>query len=153
SPAPVVERAVAGWRRQAERWGVKLEEELGPGLASVQGDEPRVERLLRNLVGHAVKFSVQPGTVGIRASSEPGLVRFEVSFVPVDPGSGEPGEVFGRYYIARQGKTLKMSGVGFSFAGEVVSRLGGSLHAERRDGKQDRFVLTLPAKAAAGAAA
>ncbi|HEV3050676.1 MAG TPA: response regulator, partial [Longimicrobium sp.] len=68
--------------------GLQLEVEAADGLPAVNADGERVVQIVSNLVGNAVKFTPEGGTVTLGCAPGDGEVRFSVS----DTGPGIPPE-------------------------------------------------------------
>ncbi|RQD73275.1 PAS domain S-box protein, partial [Desulfonatronospira sp. MSAO_Bac3] len=89
----VLDRVQVLYAAQAEKKGISLSKSLDPGVQdNLLGDASRLEQILRNLVGNAVKFTSH-GQVTLRArpadsqdGSSKQVVRFEVQ----DTGPGIP---------------------------------------------------------------
>jgi PAS domain S-box-containing protein len=109
----------------------------------VSCDHDRVVQLFSNVVGNAIKFTPEGGTITVRATRQGGDVRFAV----VDTGPGISAEerphVFDRYYQARR-KNRDGIGLGLSIARGIVEAHGGRIWVESEEGKGSTFFFTLP---------
>jgi len=121
--------------------GQHLVADVAPELA-IRCDHDRVIQLFSNLVGNAIKFTPDGGTITVRAAPEGDIVRFSV----VDTGPGIPREelahVFDRYYQAQR-KNRDGIGLGLSIARGIVEAHGGRIWAESEEGKGSTFSFTL----------
>ena len=92
-------------------------------------DHDRVIQLFSNVVGNAVKFTPEGGTVTLRAEPDDAMVRFAVA----DDGPGiaieELPYVFDRYYQARR-RNRDGIGLGLSIARGIVEAHGGRIWVE-----------------------
>ena len=124
--------------------------EMEEGL-SVLGVEDRVVQVLRNLMGNAVSFSPDEGTVTITARA----AGQEVEITVEDEGPGIPEAkllgIFDRFYSERpRGERFgQHSGLGLSISKQIIEGLRGRISAGNRrdaDGKVlgARFVVRLP---------
>ena len=105
-------------------------------------DARRIEQVLANLIGNAVKFTPQNGTIdtGCHAHEE------GVAFFVRDSGPGVPPEhrahVFERFWKGTAG--APGSGLGLAIAHDIVRAHGGNIWVESEPGQGAKFVFTLP---------
>lgn len=116
---------------QAEQKGIHLEVAPSEKLWFVNCDAQKIERVVLNLVGNALKFTAKGGHVWVRLMDDPeqkGFVRVIVD----DEGVGIPKEdvshVTERYYTV--GDQPSGSGLGLAISKEIVAMHDGSLHVE-----------------------
>lgn len=111
--------------------------------AVVEADARRVERILRNLLANAIKYSGSE-----RLEIEIGRSSDRVSVVVRDFGIGLGGDenlrVFDRFWRADAARTPGGTGLGLAIAREDAALHGGRLEAFGRRGEGAEFVLTLP---------
>ncbi|MCK6505080.1 HAMP domain-containing histidine kinase [Myxococcota bacterium] len=127
---PALERQAA-WAREK---GISLQVERRCG-AWVLGDRDRLDQVLDNLIGNAVKFSRGGTTVRLRCQQAAGRVRVEVQ----DEGPGleaqDLGLAFQRYarLSAKPTAGEASSGLGLSIAREIVEMHGGAVGVQNND--------------------
>ncbi|MBU2510109.1 response regulator [bacterium] len=114
-------------------------------IPPVLGDEDRLQQILYNLVGNAIKFT-QKGTVSISASTQNSMVAIEIA----DTGIGIPGDQFEAIFepftqldstAARQ---QSGTGIGLSVTRQLIELHGGSISVTSEPGKGSRFTVLLP---------
>jgi signal transduction histidine kinase len=112
-------------------------------------DPGRIEQVLTNLVGNAIKYSPQGGPVSISVWEEAEARMPAISVQ--DHGIGIPGpqqgQIFGRFMRADNAVAWGISGTGLGLyiCRELVERHGGQLWFESEEGRGSTFFLTLPA--------
>ena len=144
----VAESSINKVRLLAEGKHIQIVSDFPSGQIWVPMDGARVEQALDNLLSNALKFSPPGGTVTLRLSldDERNTVGLSVS----DSGPGIPPEdlahVFDRFYQGKQlgGTTLAGSGLGLSFAKQVVEAHGGQIGIESEVGKGTTVHFLLP---------
>jgi two-component system sensor histidine kinase MtrB len=123
-------------------WLDAVETDLPDGVVA-RLDPRRLDVVLANLVGNAVRHGGTPVTV--RLGTEPDWIAIEVA----DRGPGLPPEVlphvFDRFYKADSARARSTgSGLGLSIARENARLHGGTLVAENRPDGGAVFTLRLP---------
>ncbi len=117
------------------------------GDCSVSADRHRIVQLLSNLLGNAIKFTPEGGTISISAAQRPGSVVVEVA----DSGPGIRREdlprVFDRFWQAAGGHAGG-AGLGLAIAKGIAEAHGGSLAVDSGPGRGATFTLRLPGPAA-----
>lgn len=109
----------------------------------VECDGSRIEQVLSNLVGNAVKFTGPGGTVTVRV--EPSANELTFSVTDTGPGIPAPNlpHVFDRFWQAPE--TARMgTGLGLSIAKGIVEAHGGRIWIESQVGVGSKFSFTLP---------
>jgi PAS domain S-box-containing protein len=120
-----------------------------PANLVVRADHTRFKQVLMNLVGNAIKFTPQGGSIELSARAENGRVRIEVR----DNGPGIPPEeqrrIFEAFYrIRKSGEAPEGSGLGLAITQRLVELQGGELGLESEHGKGSCFYFTLETAAA-----
>jgi len=149
-PVPVerlVGAAVARLGRQFEEKGVALTTELPADLPSVRADEERTAQVLLNLLGNALQYTPEGGSVRLWARQENNLVHLVIQ----DTGVGIPAEhlphLFERFYRVDRSRSRAGggTGIGLTIAKHLVENQGGSIWAESAgSGLGSTFHFTLP---------
>ena len=112
-----------------------------PVVASI--DRVRIEQVIGNLVGNAVKFG-EGKPIEIRVERTANGVRVEVSDcgVGIDPVHAE--RIFGRFERAAPAQHYPGLGLGLYVAREIVEAHGGRIHARGEPGKGAVLSVELP---------
>ncbi len=138
----------------AERQGVDLHVEAGPGLSPVRGDPARLGQVVVNLVHNAVKFSPDGGIVTVRAGVEGPDVVVSVE----DQGVGIPraaqDRVFERFYKVDRARLRAEAGggtgLGLAIARHVIDQHGGRIWVRSKEGLGSTFSFAIPLVRRAG---
>jgi len=124
---------------------IRLETTADPSARTVDADAGRVQQVLSNLVGNAVKFTPEGGRIVITAVPTNGTVRIAVS----DTGAGIPPErlehVFGKFWQADRSDRRGL-GLGLAIAKAIVEAHDGRIWVESEIGKGTTFYFTLGAE-------
>ena len=114
-----------------------------PDSLIITGDAMRIEQVLTNLVGNAVKYSPSGGDVRVALTQQDGRVRITVADqgIGIDPGDiAGLGQPFARG--SRRAQTFSGVGIGLYLARLVAEGHGGSL-VLRSDGEDKGTTVTL----------
>jgi light-regulated signal transduction histidine kinase (bacteriophytochrome) len=110
--------------------------------AVLEVDPEKIHRVLSNLLGNAIKFTPEGGTITVRAERHDGELIVAVS----DTGPGIPADelphLFERYWQARPARHLG-TGLGLYIAKGIVEAHGGRIWAESPAGARLIFALPL----------
>ncbi|MGB0295553.1 MAG: ATP-binding protein [bacterium] len=128
---------------------IDLQNELTKDLPLVNGDEDRIQQILFNLLGNALKFT-ESGEVRLSAVVQDGWVEVAVA----DTGIGIPQDKQERIFDAfEQGdasteRTHGGTGLGLSVAKQLIELHGGRIWLESVVGQGSVFRFTLPCSSA-----
>ena len=123
---------------------------IDPGVPPVLADEDRLQQILHNLIGNAVKFT-EAGTVQVRAAEQGGQVRVQV----IDTGPGIAPEdrerIFESFEQVEESATRVHGGTGLGLAvsRNLVRLHGSDIELESQVGEGSIFSFTLPVAATA----
>jgi len=112
----------------------------------INGDPLQLKQLFRNLIGNAIKYSPQNGSIIIKAKMEKGNIQVNVQ----DTGFGIPAAdlpfIFDRFYRVRNGKNNEMegNGLGLAIVKSVIEQHEGQISVESKVDKGTRFSVSLP---------
>ena len=145
--AALVREALEILRPQAAARDLHLSAELPPQLPAVLADPARVQQLIANLVGNAIKFTPHGGYITVRAEVEESEIRVAIT----DTGPGIPAEqvphIFGHYWQANRNDRRGI-GLGLAIAKGIVEAHGGRIWVRSSEGEGSSFFFTLPLAAA-----
>jgi signal transduction histidine kinase len=114
---------------------------------AARGDIARIRQVLVNLIGNAVKFTPQGGSISVSAGpvSLPEGERGEIRVSDTGPGiaESEHASVFEAYYRSEGTATAPGIGLGLAISHALVSQMGGDLRVESSAGEGATFVLRL----------
>jgi PAS domain S-box-containing protein len=140
--ANAMERLLEARAAQNEvKWSVRTE----PYLPDVLGDARRLEQVLSNLIGNALKFTPRGGEVALTCHA----VRDGVQFTVTDTGPGiAPHELERLFDRFRKGDpaTRAAPGLGLAIARGIVEAHGGRIWAESAPGGGAMLRFVLPVK-------
>jgi signal transduction histidine kinase/HAMP domain-containing protein len=144
----VVHTVLTGVESLAAGKGLSLKAALTPDLPQGHGDERRINQVLLNLVGNAIKFT-ETGEIAVEVKMLNGEFLVSVS----DTGPGIPvsdqAKIFEEFHQVDSTSTRKKggTGLGLSISKRIVEMHGGRIWVESSPGRGSTFSFTIPFRA------
>ncbi len=159
----LIEQVVREHRPEAAARGIALDLHADPDLGAGQTDRARLDHVLRNLLGNAIKFTAPDLTlrrsllrrkprVTVRATSECELRwRLEVEDTGIGMDDSTRERIFDEFYqgpVPQQGERGSVfprgRGLGLTITRRFCESLGGTIAVRSRPGRGSCFTLVLP---------
>jgi len=131
---------------QAAKKGIDLQLAQPDSPLIVTADRHRLQQILVNLVGNAIKFTPASRTIRVTAATDGEMANIRVS----DNGLGIPADrlqaIFEPFVQVNDGHTRPHAGVGLGLAisRDLARAMGGDLTVESELGAGSTFYVTLP---------
>jgi len=131
---------------ESRRMTVKIENEEAFRRVEIEADPVLLRIVFSNLIGNAIKYGREGGTIWCGFREEPGEFRFYVK----NEGRGIPKEQLTKVFekFSRLTGDLERrrggTGLGLFNAKEIVERHGGRIWAESQEGEWANFIFTIP---------
>ena len=142
----IAHNEVRSARAMAQQQGAFLVEDYEQDLKPVLGDPERLDRVLVNLIGNAIKFTPDGGTITVKLRNKENFVQAEI----IDEGIGIPEDrldkIFERFYQV-DGSSKRLfggTGLGLAIVKEIVEAHGGRITVQSQEGKGSTFAFTVP---------
>lgn len=146
SPLPMLDAIISEESVKATQKRQTLQRDLAPNLPVLRGDPSQLREAFRNLLDNAIKYTPEGGTIIVRAATDSRRFNFAVE----DTGYGIPaplqGDLFKRFYRAKQPGTedIPGTGLGLSLVKAVIERHGGQVWFRSAAGEGSTFGFWLP---------
>lgn len=146
SIADLISDCLEGFTEVAKQKGIQLEGKVEPGLDPVMMDTQKIDRVIKNLVANAVRYTPAGGSVFILAARDQDGIQVEVT----DTGIGIPAEdapyIFQRFYRGEKSRSRSSggAGLGLAIARGIVEAHDGQIGFSNRPGGGTRFFFRLP---------
>ncbi len=131
---------------EAQRHGHTLVRHYSVVLPMIEGDRSRLEQVMMNVIGNAIKYTPDGGRISVDAGAAGTNVWMEVA----DNGIGIPKKdrerIFDRFYRVDKARSRESggTGLGLSIAREIVQRHGGTISLVDHDGPGTVVRIVLP---------
>jgi signal transduction histidine kinase len=145
----LIEKTVAAFAPLALEKNVALSADQATQVSEVNVDPLRIEQVLRNLVGNALRYTAS-GKISIQCSHEAfgnlKLVRISVKDTGMGIAAEDLPNVFERFYRGDKSRARASggAGLGLAIAKQLVNAHGGEIGVESEVGKGATFWFTLP---------
>jgi signal transduction histidine kinase len=121
---------------------------------TINGDAARLRQVLVNLVGNAVKFTPQGGSISVEVSERQTMNGAVAEVRVTDSGPGIPAAeqaaIFEPYYRSETAATLPGVGLGLAISRGLVEQMGGTLAVESEVGRGTAFVIRFSCSSRSG---
>ena len=147
NPAEAVAGAIDALRPAAIAKGVELGSVIDPDAGLIVADSGRIQQIVWNLVGNAVKFTPAKGRVTVRVSR----VGSQLELAVADTGAGIKREFLAHLFerFSQEDGSIRRAhgglGLGLAITKHLVEAHGGDIRAESAgEGQGATFTVTLP---------
>jgi signal transduction histidine kinase/DNA-binding response OmpR family regulator len=130
---------------RTKRQSLTLENSISD--SQVWGDALGLRQALRNVIGNAVKYTPEGGTITLSPERELNSIKVRVR----DSGYGIPADdlpfIFDRFYRVRNYdsvKDIEGNGLGLAIVKSIIEKHGGDISVESKVGQGTCFTLELP---------
>lgn len=147
--APFAKQLITDFELQARQQGITLLLDQNiPDELKIRIDANKLEKILSNLIGNALKFTPAGGTVVLQTLWLPEIgLRFLVQDTGIGIAPNHLERIFDRYYQIPNEELLafkKGLGIGLAMCKSYVNLMGGEIHAESLQGQGTSIWLILP---------
>jgi len=143
-PTSIANRALRRVTPAAELKHITLQLVAAPQLPTCETDASRLEQILINLLGNAIKHSPERSVVRVGIAHQDQRIVYRVD----DEGPGvaaDDAERIFDIYVTKPGEETRGLGLGLPLSRRLARLLGGELHAVTHPGRGGCFVLEVPA--------
>lgn len=125
---------------------LSFEVDIASEVREIACDKDRVQQVLTNLIGNAIKYSYAEGSVKVSGRLKEGRVEIKVA----DSGPGIPegalGKIFDAFFRVKDPINMKTpgTGLGLTITKAIVEALGGTISVESKVGYGSTFTFIIP---------
>lgn len=143
---PMVQEVIDRHQDDIKDRAIHFKAELPPAIAPVRGDGPQILQAMSNLLGNAIKYTREGGTVTLRLKALPEAMRFEVEDTGYGIAAKDHHRIFTEFTTVRTKETLSIpgTGLGLSLAKAVIDSHGGKISFTSQEGQGSTFFIELP---------
>ncbi|MFD2825420.1 ATP-binding protein [Leeuwenhoekiella polynyae] len=149
----VVDNLATGFEIKAREMGVQFIAEIDEQIPDIViGDQYRLNQIITNLVGNAIKFTKR-GSISLKLqfiekNTETVKIKFSVSDTGIGIAEDKLESIFNSFYQVDEPELAKIngSGLGLTITRELITLKKGKLEAKSTLGKGSTFEFTLDFK-------
>ncbi len=140
----LVDSAIQTAQPKTEAKNIRLTSSVIPEDLETEVDVSLFLQVFNNLIGNAVKFTPEGGTISLDVKKENGKIRYYVS----DTGVGMPEKIKKSIFSGVPGESTlgtsgeKGSGLGLDIVKKIVDAHGFSIEVQSEEGKGTTFIIT-----------
>jgi signal transduction histidine kinase len=149
---PVLRESVAAFAEEARQRRIALTLDEGPAGASVSAWDDAIETIMEHLVGNALKYTPEKGSVSVDWRLEDKSARITVADTGIGIPPEQQGQLFHEFFRATNARQICCgTGLGLAIVKAIVERLGGEVRIESALGKGTSVCVKLPSSGLAAA--
>jgi signal transduction histidine kinase/DNA-binding response OmpR family regulator len=132
-------------RERAAQHGVELRFDPAEAPTHITADELRIKQVLLNVIGNAVKFTPEGGSVTLRAWTEGPEVLITVTDTGIGVAEADRSRIFDSFQQGtRSASSSEGTGLGLTLTRRIVELHGGRMWLDSELGVGSTFGLALP---------
>ena len=127
----------AAWSEKNITLDLRLEE------TTITNNERLLYQIWQNLISNAIKFSNQSGAVTVVLKRGGEGVFFEIADNGVGIKDADKDKIFDHFFMADASRNTGGSGLGLAITKKILSKLGGEIGFESKEGEGSKFFVLL----------
>lgn len=138
----LIKRSMEEMAPICEEKGIMLKTDLPNQLPEILGDQESLLRVFTNIIGNAIKYTSENGTIAIAAMNDDYYVMVRIS----DTGTGIPSDklpfIFEPFYrVKGKEERERGSGLGLTFCKKIMALHGGEISVSSTEGQGSTFLM------------
>lgn len=128
----------------AQDKGVMFDFQGLPGPLLIQGDMPKWQRVLSNLLDNAIKFTGKDGTVSLTLQKCADHVEITVKDTGIGMEEQHVNQIFKKFYRIDDSRSEPGNGLGLSWVKSILQSMGGTIDVKSVPGQGSLFTVKIP---------
>ncbi len=140
-----IEEAAGAMSTMAAGKGLLFKFDLGKDLPIIEFDKDRMEQVLTNLIGNAIRYT-DKGSITLRTEKKDNFIKVSVSDTGIGMKKEDMAKLFQRFSQLEPVSARRVGGTGLGLAisKEIIDHHKGKMAAESEPGKGSTFSFILP---------
>ncbi|MCK4389756.1 MAG: hypothetical protein KAV83_05925 [Desulfobacterales bacterium] len=142
----LVDDCIAAIKAPAQKKHIIIERNMPDKFPSLVGDKELLKVALINILGNAVKYTPENGTITFALTEQDNTIIFDVIDTGYSISKEDLPHVFEKFYRSADANVNKQtgSGLGLPIAFEIIGLHGGKIEVQSKPGKGARFTIRIP---------
>ena len=139
----LIEDSLGVVESQITKKRIKLNADIADRLPAVEVDKDMINVVLVNILGNAVKYTPEEGSITVSSSSTPDEVLVHVSDTGIGIGEEDLLRIFDKFYrcSGKSSNGATGSGLGLCIARQIMRLHGGDVRVSSRLGEGSQFSI------------
>ena len=140
-----IANAIGAVKQRASDKDIDLHFDLEKSLDQYCGEAVMIEETIMNLLANAVKYTPPGGTVTMTVRDLPDEIQVSIEDTGIGISEAEQARIFEEFFRAQNARATEKdgTGLGLSFAKQVIERHGGTLTVKSQKDQGSTFTFTL----------
>ncbi|MGI6085019.1 MAG: ATP-binding protein [Acetivibrionales bacterium] len=150
SLSDLIRSCVERMKRVAKQKNQDLKVKIKQHIPIIQGDRYRIDQLIINIIGNAIKYTPEKGRITVQAHCEKDNVIISVEDTGIGIPASDIERIFERFYRVDKARSRQMggTGLGLAIAKEIAVLHGGNITVKSKQGKGTHISIILPIRQA-----
>ena len=116
------------------------------GSGKIWGMKKLIGEMITNIVGNAIKYNKENGSIDIKIATEKDSVVLSVSDTGIGIPQKDQGRIFERFYLPDKGRNKKVmsTGLGLAIVKHIVMQHNAAITVNSEEGVGSTFTVTFP---------
>ncbi|MGD8846647.1 MAG: ATP-binding protein [Desulfobacteraceae bacterium] len=138
--------SLAAINGSALKKGITVEKILPDNNPSLIGDKEQLKGAIINILGNAVKYTPEGGTIRFELSEKDEMVAFDIHDTGCGIAQDEQPHIFTKFFRSKNSAVAEQpgTGLGLAIAHEIVMLHEGKLTVESQFGQGSQFTIKIP---------
>ncbi|MDA3788983.1 MAG: HAMP domain-containing sensor histidine kinase [Desulfobacula sp.] len=125
---------------------ISLTNRLPDQMPTISGDKEMLKAALINVLGNAVKYTPDSGSVSLSLKETPETILFEIQDTGFGISQEDLPHIFDKFFRSENNQVAEQTGngLGLAITAEIIKNHNGFIEVTSEPGKGSNFMITLP---------
>jgi len=145
----IIQQIITQESIQAEQKEIKLNSDLKNDIPSIKGNKEDFDKIFRNLINNAIRYTEEGGSVNIQAGHKNNYFTLQIKDTGIGISEKDLTKIFQEFYRSENAKKIINfgTGLGLSLVKQLVEKYGGEIKVQSELLKGTEFFISIPISA------